>query len=46
MIKPNQQNLYDFLKRAIRATYAGNGGKAESERQGFIELTYDEGDYA
>ena len=41
----SKQNLYNFLKRAIRATYAGGGEEVKSERQGFIELATEEGDH-
>lgn len=42
-----KQQLFKFIDRAGKATYAG-GGKEEAnpERSGFIELTYSEGDFS
>jgi hypothetical protein len=37
--------LEAFLSRASKATYAGNGSEAESQRAGFKELEYREGDW-
>ncbi len=36
--------LYEFIKRAARATFAGNGEEVVSERPGFNELGYEEGE--
>lgn len=38
--------LNDFIKNAQAATYAGGGGEVASERPGFRELTYQEGEYS
>lgn len=39
----SKQNLFDFVDRAGKATYAGGGSYEESpERTGFFELTYEE----
>ncbi len=37
--------LYEFIDRAGKATWAGNGEKIKPERQGFDELEYSEGDF-
>lgn len=39
------QPLRDFLTRASRATYAGNGERLRTEKKGFIDLEYVDGDF-
>lgn len=39
------QALHVFIARASKATYASGGGKTKSQRKGFIELEYREGDW-
>jgi hypothetical protein len=42
----SNQQLYKFIKKAAWATYAGGGKKEEKvERQGFIELIFQEEDF-
>ena len=40
------EELHEFLGKATKATYAGNGGKAQSQRIGFTEFEYAEGKFA
>jgi len=44
--KPSSEELYAFIKRASKATYAGNGETVEPEREGFIELIHTEGNFS
>jgi hypothetical protein len=37
--------LHDFIIRAKKATYVGDGAKASSSRQGSHDLTYEDGDW-
>jgi hypothetical protein len=37
--------LNDFLGKAALATYAGDGKRAKTEKKGFFDLEYEEGDY-
>lgn len=37
--------LHAFLSEASKATYAGDGAEAESQRKGFKELEYRDGDW-
>lgn len=39
----NLEKLAEFLVKAKKATYAGEGAEVEAERQGFKELEYKEG---
>lgn len=39
------QELSDFLGKAGLATYAGNGNRIDTKKEGFIELEYREGDF-
>jgi hypothetical protein len=39
------QELYEFIDRAGKATWAGDGEKITPEREGFDELEYSEGDF-
>lgn len=39
------QELNHFIGKASKATYAGGGGKTKSQRSGFNELEYREGDW-
>ena len=39
------EELNNFLEKASLATYAGNGERVKSEKKGFYELEYKEGDF-
>ncbi|MBI5148614.1 hypothetical protein HZA33_02955 [Candidatus Pacearchaeota archaeon] len=41
----NLKKLAEFLVRAKKATYAGNGAEVQSQRPGYKELEYVEGDW-
>jgi len=43
--KINLEELAGFLVKAKKATYAGDGAEVESQRPGFKELEYKEGDW-
>jgi len=41
----NLQELNDFLGKAALATYAGNGTRVKTEKKGFFDLEYKEGEF-
>lgn len=41
----NLEQLNDFLGKAALATYAGNGERIKTEKKGFFDLEYREGDF-
>ncbi|VVB78803.1 Uncharacterised protein [uncultured archaeon] len=44
--KFNLEELAEFLVKAKKATYAGDGKEVPSQRPGFKELEYNEGDFS
>ena len=44
-MKPLLKQLNRFLGKAMLETYAGDGVKVKSQRSGFKELEYKEGDW-